>query len=485
MSLVFSLCAQKNDYIWVLGHNGGTTIDFNNSPPNIFFADRQPVMHLDNASIADSLGNLLFYTNGCDIFNKENQVMDGGDEINPGSVHNEYCSGSFSAYIGSRGAIALPFHDEKYYLFHEGAVLFLNQPQIDGFFNKLYYSVIDMTANNNGLGKVVEKNNLILQDTFHAGDLAAVRHTNNNDWWIISPKRYSDKYFKVLFASDGSMAVSEQVIGDSTFIGSDAGGQALFSPNGQLYVRYNPQSDIMIFDFDRSTGEMSNYRHIEIPGDSAFVGGAAISPNSRFLYISSETKFYQYDLQSSDIAASQVLLGEYDGYVSPFATTFYNCQLGPDCKIYCNCYNSCDVFHVVNYPDEPGLACDFVQHGVQLASSNALSLPNFPNYRLGTGQPPCMPTATEEVAVKKVLPFSLSPNPASDWAFLQTKDEASFEGKLQIFDVSGKLQLDESMVTGIGQPFLLDLTRFNAGFYSYKILRDGKLVCSDKLIIVK
>ncbi len=477
--------AQKHDYIWVLGHNGGTTIDFNSTPPAIEFANRSAVMHVTNASMADNNGNLLFYTNGCDIFNKENNVMENGNNINPGPVHNEYCAGAFNTYVASNGAIALPQSDSFYYLFHLSEVLKLDQPIIDFYSDRLYYSVINMNSNN-GLGKVMQKNKLIIEDTLHSGDLAVVIHSNNKDWWIINPKRYSNKYFKVLFVSDGSMALSEQEIGDSTFVGSDGGGQALFSPDGKKYVRYNPQSDIMLFDFDRATGELSNYHHIEIPGDSAFVGGAAISPNSRYLYISSQVWFYQYDLQAPDIAASQVLLGEYDGYASPNppnATTFYNCRLAPDCKIYCNCYNGCDVLHVVNYPDEPGLACGFEQHGVQLASSNALSLPNFPNYRLGTGQPPCIPTATAELEKEKVS-VTVYPNPTSEQVSISWQKPLVKPAVFHLIDPLGREVRREVLSAG-QQQVEVGLVGVPPGLYFWSVEVKGRKLGSSKLVVTK
>lgn len=228
---------------------------------------------------------------------------------------------------------------------------------------------------------------------------------------------------------------------------------------------------------------MGNYRHIPIPGDSAFVGGAAISPNSRYLYISSQVKFYQYDLQAPDIAASQVLLGEYDGYVSPFATTFYNCQLAPDCKIYCNCYNSCDVFHVVNYPDEPGLSCDFVQHGVQLASSNALSIPNFPNYRLGTGQSVCTPTTTED-AVKAQQLVRVYPNPTNHEITLALELTLLQSGSFQLFTLTG--QAVRQWEVSAGQPEqTISLEGLTEGLYFWRVGSEGRVMGSGKLIISK
>ncbi|MEN0004928.1 MAG: hypothetical protein AAF798_12315, partial [Bacteroidota bacterium] len=76
--LLYLLCtslyqtfAQNHDYVWLLGANGvdnpyyaGTVIDFIGDPPEVYYEFRDIVFFQTNASICDSSGNLLFYTNG-------------------------------------------------------------------------------------------------------------------------------------------------------------------------------------------------------------------------------------------------------------------------------------------------------------------------------------------------------------------------------------------------------------------------------------
>jgi hypothetical protein len=112
-------------------------------------------------------------------------------------------------------------------------------------------------------------------------------------------------------------------------------------------------------------------------------GGGAFSPNSRYLYINFFTKAFQYDLEASDVWASQVQVAEYDGFLDPSFTTFYLMQLAPDGKIYSSSTNSVTSLHVMHNPDEPGLECQYQQHGIELPNRNAYSMPTFPNYRLG------------------------------------------------------------------------------------------------------
>jgi hypothetical protein len=90
------LFAQKHDYIWVSGDSndpaitthGGITIDFNQKPVNAYYNYRKMNMFICNASICDTAGNLVAYTNGCDIAGADDEIMENGEVINPGLPGN-------------------------------------------------------------------------------------------------------------------------------------------------------------------------------------------------------------------------------------------------------------------------------------------------------------------------------------------------------------------------------------------------------------
>ena len=138
-------------------------------------------------------------------------------------------------------------------------------------------------------------------------------------------------------------------------------------------------------DFDRCTGDFSNCIHIAI-NDSAISCGVAFSENSNVLYASSTVYIYQFDLTSSNIPSTQLIVAINDTFASPnppFYTTFYLSQLAPDGKIYISTGNGTDYLHVINYPDNLGLACNVCQHCIHLPTYNAFTIPNYPNYFLG------------------------------------------------------------------------------------------------------
>ncbi len=398
MKGLFTLCyiffssflyCQQHDNVWLFGYNssvpdvsgfGGSVIDFSIIPADIYYEYRDMEFDFTNSSICDTAGNLLFYSNGLYIANALNEPMENGLGLNPGIVANSYPDG----YILAQGVITLPApdHNKYYYLVH--ANLEFPQEEWSLHTSKLYYSKIDM---NQGLGVVTKKNEVVAEDIMEPGKLTACKHANGRDWWLFMRRYSSNEHHTFLLTPSGFETQAIQAIGDS--IPSPGLGQSIFSPDGNKFVElslysFEEGNFLNIYDFDRCTGELSNPVHISYT-DGAASGGVAISPNSRFLYVSSFHYIYQYDLWANNIEATKDTVAIYDGFITPpvFATTFFLAQLAPDGKIYLNANNGVKYLHVINNPDLPGGLCDVCQHCVELPTYNGFSMPNFPNYRLG------------------------------------------------------------------------------------------------------
>ncbi|MCX6270258.1 MAG: hypothetical protein NTU44_03390 [Bacteroidetes bacterium] len=381
---------QKRDNIWMFGYDnfppyaGGTVLNFNCSPLSTTYTSQELNLDLTDASICGTNGQLLFYTNGMYVANSNYQIMPNGDSLNPGDLFN-YFDGM--GYRLAQGALILPKSNSEslYYILHEKLVW------SDDYFalcSGLYYTIVDMSLNN-GLGDVIIRNVPILEDSLDPGCITATRHANGRDWWILIPEFLHNKYFLYLLNPQGLNLISTQNIGTASYMMEL--GQACFSPDGSKYVRYsatdiNLPYRLEVFNFDRCTGLLSNYKNLWYV-DNAWSTGIAISPNSRYMYVSAELRIDQYDLQAEDIAASKQTVAVYDGFIDPMfplgSTHFYLEQVGPDGKIYICATNGVRYLHVINHPDLPGTACDVQQHAVQLNTFNSMSLPNFPNFRLG------------------------------------------------------------------------------------------------------
>jgi hypothetical protein len=474
--------AQGVNNLWVMGYgsiagppNGGINMDFIGGAPNISYIYRDMDIEVTNAVICDHSGNLLFYSNGKYIASVNNDTMQNGSGLNPGSFTDNYPYGMPIP----QGNIVIPFPSDtnKYYIFHETKVYATN-------FTKpleLLYSTIDMSLNS-GLGAVISKNNTVIQDTLESGELTATKHANGRDWWLICHKAFSNKFYKLLITPNG-MIVSTQNIGT---IRTDYGGSSTFSPDGIKFAHYNTDTDIDIYDFDRCTGTLSNYINIPI-NDTAVFGGIAFSRNSHVLYAASTKYVYQFDITASNIQATMQTVAVYDGFYSPnppLATTFFLCQLAPDGKIYINCTNSTLDIHVINNPDSLGLACDLQQHSVHLPAFNGATIANHPNYFLGAlpGSICDSLTSTHEIA-NNTIPIRINPNPAQNTFYLNYELPYGKTAVATIYNTIGEIVIKKNLYWYFGY-LQIDCSNLSNGVYFVKVEAKG-CAGSAKLVIAR
>lgn len=380
------LFAQMHDNVWLFGGDGGDTSPATDSGGVTILRFDQPewptiqnlqtpkvFFYVTNASISDSIGNLSCYTNGEHIYSHNHNIMANGNKI--ASNIDGY------GYVLPQGAIGLPLQGQS------GQYLLLSierHPGSVAFGWNLFSHVIDMTMNN-GLGQVTTKRQLLVQDSLAFGKISAVRHANGRDWWFVAPRDFSNIYYIGLISSKG-IQLDTCVVGDVVL---DGLGQAAFSPDGSKFVRVDDKSSlttnqISLFDFDRCTGKLSNYR-THFPSDlNTFGIGCAFSKDSKYLYVNNTNSCYQYDLEAADIFSSETVVAEWDGtYYYIWPTNFYLSQLAPDGRIYINTNNGSTSLHTIKFPNRNGVSCQFIQNAILTPTLIILEMPNFPNYRLG------------------------------------------------------------------------------------------------------
>lgn len=498
-NLIIAQDEQKRDYVWIRGYDQnalepggeGTLIDFNGGNVSFNFLAKDMQMRFMNASICDTTGNLLFYSNGCYIADASHQIMENGDSLNyPGEVYDNNC-GNGEGYTVGNGATILPHPDSSniYYLFHVKKTFHIISPNNFEFFGyPLLYTKVDMSKNN-GLGAVIEKNQIAIADTLHQQHLEAVKHANGKDWWILFPKERSNIHLSVLLNSDGISNVFEQEIGDAQLSEGDGVGQAVFSPDGTRYAKYDYKSQVYLYDFDRSNGQLSNFQRL-IAEDSSSLGGIAFSPNGRFIYVASPGTIHQFDTWASDIQSSIELIAEWDGFSDGIhPTSFYQMQLGPDCRIYINTPSSCRYMHVIMDPDLPGEECDLRQHYIMTPSWVSRSLPSFPNYRLGvTPSYPCDSTINlaTMVAINDVVieedNIKIFPNPSTEVIHLEL--EKGINGEIVLFNMVGQ-RVFQQYIYKNEKRYKWSLDGVETGIYFYNIVSEGRLMGSGKLVKVE
>ena len=356
-------------------------------------------------------------------------------------------------------------------------------------YKELLYTTIDLTLDN-GLGAVTEKNQLLQQDTF-TDHLTSVRHGNGRDWWFVTHKGRSNVAYVYLMDTEGIHPQPPQVLGP-VWTAADWSGQSVFSPDGALYARGNPFNGIQVYGFDRCAGLLSEPVTLSLAADSAFACGLAFSPNSRYLYASTGRKLFQYDVTAPDIAASRILVGEYDGFLAPFPTTFFQQRLAPDGKIYMAATNGVNYLHVINNPDGQGFNCDFVQHQLELPTYVAFGLPNVPFVRLFDLEGrPCDtlginggPVGVKETDIKAVVQVDIFPNPATDAVTLHLPEYVTIQQSLSadVYDAYGRL-CRRTPLTGHTTP--ISVADLPAGLYQV-VVRDGQTVVgTGKVAVVR
>lgn len=484
------LQAQKQDFQWLFGYGGtsGDTsfgdvvLDYNNLPPKVFREVRYLNFSHTIASYSDPItGEILLYTNGIDIANSNHEIIENGSGLNPGyfsvrDATNGYNNAQGAFFIKSPGAT------DTVLLIHQAFEIIEVPPDLDVAGSLLYYTAIDISS---GVGneKVIRKNVPIINSYQNIGHLTGVKHGNGRDWWMLMPAYDSNKIYRVKISNGPEIIVDSLLIQDTIFNG---GGQAIFSPDGSQFVTVNKvwafqPGQANIFDFDRCSGELYNERSF-IFGDTSFYIGAAISPNSKFLYISEDFKLFQYDLMSQDIKSSAIQVGQYLGELDPLPTRFFHLQLAPDDKIYMRTSTSNFSLHVINQPNEKGLDCNFVK-GQQRLGVYSIGIPNFPNYRLGKWQDsPCDTLVSVSLQLQEAS-FNIYPNPASDKINAELINGLSSDVHYEIYSAVGIL-LQRGKIENLtkGIPTSLNISSLKSGIYIFKIKESGKELVSRRFV---
>lgn len=480
-----------HDAVWMIGYPqsdtikyGGTKVDF--SQGDVKLSTFQPMRYLIyNNCISDENGLLQYYTNGCLLFNRNHQIMDGGDSLNyGGDLYEELCVGDEEYYTTSNAMISLPWpkHPGFYKFFTIHANSYFSIP----ISMELYEATIDMHLNG-GLGAVVEKNVAVIDSQKFDFFIEAVRHGNGTDWWLVVTGFKNKNYSIFLFDSSGVHPPRVDTIGIlENALGS---GQATFSPDGKYYAEASPNR-VQVMQFDRCTGDLFNpvmWNPFDTSEKPVGYCGVAFSPSSRFLYISRFDTVFQFDMHAPDFRQTQTPVGIFDtSLIDPLVgwpVHYRSMQLAPNGKIYNSMWSSNSVFHIIHQPDQPGAACEFQNFGMFIPRIWAGLLPNFPNYRLGIQDPPCTSGGLGRPAqIRESAAFNLYPNPFNA---LLTLGSASGEVNnttlaFQLFDVLGRLVFEKS-VAGLPQTFELGFLK--TGEYYYQILNPtGRVLGSGSVV---
>lgn len=473
----------KQDYHWIFGNDQDASenfislqIDFNVIPFEISTRNAGLSFDQNNASISDGDGNLLFYSNGCAVAGSDHEILMNGDSINQGNFFDELWLGDCRfGYPGKQDLIILddPGNESGYYIIHK-TVEFQATMEPNVFSKYLKYTYVDVEENN-GMGIVTQKNIPFYDSGFDGllfSYLTAIKHENQKDWWIINPLTKDNSYLRILLSENGFERIDTiEEIRPHDIMYSSSAGNARFSPDGNTYAYYNKQDGLHVFDFDRNDGKLSNPRFLfTSPPNLPLFSSLEFSPNSELLYYMTTDSLWQVDLTLDNLENGNLFIEEWNGVADPFATTFFDAALAPDCRIYIRSGSSTESVHVINEPNERGVACDFVQQGIQFPFTNSRGTwPNFPRWRVDEEEK-CDPSIVsmfgEVVYYRRDL--KIYPNPTTGPVTIELPEDQT-RGYLSIVNSNGQSILRKE-IDQIADLFRVDLSGYPSGIYYIEYL---------------
>jgi gliding motility-associated-like protein len=346
-------------------------IDFRTQPTDIIA--NAPWSFECYSQWCDEDGDLLLYLSGTRVFNRNHQLMPGGNlniALAASSTHGIILPwpGSDSLYL-----VIAPESEDS----HTGP-------------KALYYAVVDLSLAG-GLGAVVGSKQALM--TPSSERVAAVRHCNGRDWWLLGRSADSNTWYAWPITPDGIQPpVISQVGFEAQFQSgwcSSSAGQLHISPDGRKvaisYARNLCQGGnqflVELLDFSTATGALANARTVAQASLAGY--GVQFSPDNTKLYYSSHQgsggggELYQVDLLTPDMRTVQI----FPPSATPTLWTNASSGLatGPDGRIYASDYTQ-PWLHIIADPNEPGEACNYIWQGLDISPGvSGLGLPTMPS----------------------------------------------------------------------------------------------------------
>ena len=386
--MVAFLCLQVNAQdreaaIWHFGQFAG--LDFNNLIPENL--NRGILYTYEGCStISDSNGDLLFYTDGTEVYSKDHELVGGATDL-------------LGSFFSTQSALIVPNprSETSYYLFTVSDVRIANQVLFEGD-GLNYYQV---NVNNGNPSFIPKVNHLVTYDINDrerrllkcSEKLTAVKHPEEELYWVVT--HFEDTFYAFQVDEKGvRRAPVTSRIGPYIHLGAhpvNVKGQMKLSPDGTKLVMATHQNNVdlsghspgfvFLFDFDVNTGTLSNRVKL-MSDDYVFAYGVEFSPDSKKVY-TSVSSFKNGEVPPaghSNRGSSLWQIDLEDNYrvrkifeddLEPTAL-----QLAIDGKIY-KAQDGSRHLGVINYPNRIGSAVDYQDRGLLISRPSQKGLPGF------------------------------------------------------------------------------------------------------------
>lgn len=312
------------------------------------------------AAISDRAGDLLFYTSGSVVWNREHEQMPNG------LIEEE------RLYLSRVVVVPHPGDDRRYYIFGVRPNDLHDDP-----LSGLYYAEVNM-ALDGGRGDVTTKLQKIHGSVTSV--LSAYHNVELGYSWLTVHKWNSNEYISIKIDKRGidpeyvSSRVGVSLKANTGQFKISADGRYAAMGLGDVFTS-NSERAAQLCDFNPRTGVLSNPLEFSMPVRHRGVSGVEFSPDATKLYLyqrgsSYEEALYQYDLTLAQRAA----IPDSRLHIETITRAGLNeLQLAADGKIYASKGggSTAGLGHlaVIQQPNQRGAACKFEDLGLDLAGA--------------------------------------------------------------------------------------------------------------------
>lgn len=231
------------------------------------------------ASICDATGNLLFYSDGVKVWDRNHNQMPNGFGLLGNGSSSQSCL-----------IIKQPQNANLYYIF--------TVTQDNAAISMLRYNIVNINTNG-GFGDVIAKN--IPLGVTTTEKIGYTYHCNNVDIWVVTKDKGNNYFRSFLVTSAGVNPMISSIV--PYILPSSAGTEVIgcmkISPDGgRLAICNYGANTVFLYRFNTQVGTVTS----ETLLSNTFAGpyGCEFSENSRYLYIgyNNGLNIHRYDLFS-------------------------------------------------------------------------------------------------------------------------------------------------------------------------------------------
>lgn len=366
---------------WYFGETAG--LDFNFNPPQALADENQMFSPEGCATVSDQNGQLLFYTNGSTVWNKDHDVMVNGTGLGGDST-------------SAQSALILPFADDNTMFY-----IFSTEEVYGDFTFNMKMSIVDMKKDT-ARGQVLIKNVPIIECSTER-----VTATGFDGTPFLLTHEYGNNNFRAYQINpSGVIGPLHSSAGEPHYFEQEprATGYMKFATGANMVAVLLPGGSnfIDILDFNLVNGEVSNSRLIDIQEPATEVYGLEFSPDGLNLFVSTRepgAKLLKYRLDSlnsenpvADIEATKETVAT--------APNLGALQLGPNGSIYIAVDGSSTLDEIQNPSGMTAMDVGYTAASTNIdpLGEGRISRLGLPNFTQQVGSSATQPGISTEVA---------------------------------------------------------------------------------------